>query len=110
MRHYKVILLILLFVLSSIPQVLYAWRGDGDFQPENREEMLRIATQMVEFHWSPKNTFRNPDRSETQHPDEIYYAGTEYNGVAYTQQPWGEKDNWNEFYSEVNTTEGGEPS
>jgi hypothetical protein len=82
---------------------LHAWSGDT-WGPISRETIARIADEMIDFSWTPKNTITN--QTSNDYPTTTYNAGTIYYGEAYCMfnDP---VQNWAEFYSLVNNTAGG---
>jgi len=96
--------LIVLLIFSS---TLFAWTGDT-WGPISRETILRIADEMIDFSWTPKNTMTNwnyKDKATNKDIWYTFYKGTVYWGEAYCQQD--PQKNWAEFYSLVNNSSGG---
>lgn len=83
---------------------LYAW-GGNTWGPISRETIIRLAGEMVDFSWSPKNTITNWNYGSVW---QSFNTGTVYNGEAYTQSGTtaNPQRNWTEFYSVVNNTTG----
>ncbi len=90
---FNIILILALLVCIS---PLHAWTGDT-WGSISRQTILRIADEMIDFSWSPKNTITNYGYT--------FYKGTIYRGEAYCQE--NPQENWAEFYSLVNNTAGG---
>lgn len=80
---------------------LYAWTGDT-WGPISRETIIRMAGEMVDFSWSPKNTISNWNYGSVW---KTYYVGNPYRGEAYSQM--NDQQNWAEFYSAANNVSGG---
>jgi len=88
---------ILLICISS----LYAWTGDT-WSSINRQTILKIADEMIDFTWSPKTTITNWSNGSTWY---TFSAGNPFIGEAYSQNT--PQENWAEFYNLVNNTAGG---
>ena len=87
----------LLICISS----LHAWTGDT-WGSISRQTILRIADEIIDFSWTPKNTMTNWNYGSTWL---TFYKGNTYRGEAYCQE--NPQENWAEFYSLVNSTSGG---
>jgi sugar lactone lactonase YvrE/fibronectin type 3 domain-containing protein len=83
---------------------LYAWTGEPTFDAMSRETIIRRASEMTNFSWSPMNDITNWNytRSNGTEVYYIYRAGVVYDGEAYSQTIPYDQDNWSEFYSAVN--------
>ncbi len=85
--------------LSICSQSLFAWTGET-WGPISREEILRRASEMINFSWSPlKNISNQCSLSEPRH---LYTAGTVHRGIAYNRYN-DPVDNWADFYPKVNS-------
>ena len=93
---------IYIFLIIQSAVITLAWDGESDFSAMSRENITDIANEMIDSIWSP-----NADMNNWAY-DGIYYlweANYPYSGEAYCQN--NPQENWAEFYSEVNSTEGG---
>jgi len=77
---------ILLITFTSTSS--FAWNGDT-WGPISRETIVRIADEMIDFSWSPQNTFKQWGYT--------FNPGSIYRGEAYTKD--NPQENWVEFYS-----------
>jgi sugar lactone lactonase YvrE len=102
----KVIIFIVVQIITLLisTSALRAWTGDTWGQI-NRETILRIADEMIDFSWTPKNTINN--QTSNDYPIITYFAGTVYKGEAYSLY---NTQHWTEFYSAANSTSGGTTS
>jgi hypothetical protein len=96
---------VIVFMALLIPafftgiSAVYAWTGDT-WGTESRETILRNASEMTNFTWTPNSKIENGTSPET--PSLTYSPGTIYDGETYCyfNNP---VDNWDEFYSKVNS-------
>jgi len=95
---FMVVQIITLLIFTS---TLHSWTGDT-WGPISRETIIRIADEMVDFSWTPKNTITNWNYGSVWR---TFNAGTVYWGETYSQN--NPQENWAEFYSVVNATAAG---
>jgi len=102
----RIIIFIVVQIITLLisTSALRAWTGDTWGQI-SRETILRIADEMIDFSWKPKNTINN--QTSNDYPIISYSAGTVYKGEAYSLY---NTQNWTEFYSAANSTSGGTTS
>ncbi|MDA8242430.1 MAG: hypothetical protein M0Z67_18925 [Nitrospiraceae bacterium] len=73
MRNRTIIFNIILIVtLLACALPLHAWTGDT-WGSISRQQILKIADEMIDFSWSPKNTITNWNYGSTWNR---FYAGT----------------------------------
>ena len=91
-------------VLLLTDYSLYAWKGESPFEAISRETIIRRASEMTNFSWSPVNAITNWNYTNSAGTDVyyIYNAGTIYDGEAYSQTTPYDQYNWSDFYSAVN--------
>lgn len=91
----------LALALLILPGTAAAWTGNtwGNI---TRATIQANADGMIDFTWTPKNTFTNFQYGSTY---KTYYKGTTYSGVAYSQN--NPQENLAEFLNAVTNTSGG---
>lgn len=87
----------------TISTVSYGWSGDP-WGSISRVTITSIASDMIDFSWSPQNDIQNYRSPAVQWT--WFYAGTTYWGEAYTQDD--SQENKSEFLDLVNNTSGGQ--
>ena len=97
MRRNIIALVIIVTTSLLSVSVSYAWRGDT-WGSISRETILRNATEMVNFSWTPKQNISNWKSPTAGRAP--FYAGRIYNGEAYSQVD-PQQAYW-EFYDSVN--------
>lgn len=88
-------------LLLARPGSAPAWSGDP-WGSISRSTIKALADAMIDATWSPKNTFTNFQYGSTYR---TYYQGTNYTGVAYSQN--NPQENLAEFLNAVTNTAGG---
>jgi len=90
-----------LFIAVSF---VHAWSGEASFDQMSRETMLRRASEMTNFSWTPYKQIKN--QTSPNYPYLTYSPGTVYDGEPYCFYSIPAQ-NWSDFYSAVNNTTGG---
>ncbi|HBG28078.1 MAG: hypothetical protein A2Y10_16965 [Planctomycetes bacterium GWF2_41_51] len=101
-NKYKMASLVMLIVSLALSTVSFGWSGVTWGNME-REEIVRIADDMIDVSWRPLNNiynYRSPSGGYTW-----FYSNTTYYGVAYMMN--NPVDDLAEFLAHVNTTPGG---
>lgn len=96
----------LVLALLVLPSTAPAWSGNT-WANITRTTIRANADQMIDFTWTPKNTFTNFQYGSTYR---TYYKGKTYPGVAYSQTyavAGMVQQNFAEFTNSVATTSGG---
>ncbi len=92
---------VLTLTLLLLPGAAWAWSGNT-WGSITRETIKANAESMIDFTWTPKNTFTNFQYGSTY---KTYRKGTTYSGVAYSQN--NPQENLAEFLNAVTNTAGG---
>ncbi len=100
MKKTIMLIKIIVFLITAINS--YAWNPTGSFYPISRRTILRIAGEITDFSWTPKNTIRNWNSGSVWY---TFNPGTIYQGEAYCQQ--NPQEAWSEFYNYIRITEQG---
>jgi|SRR5208282_986738 len=100
MKTRIVIITVALFSLFVISSSVFAWTGDT-WGPISREYILRNASEMAVFSWTPRVQITN--HTSNDYPWLTYSPGSQYNGEAYClfNDP---AQSWSDFYGAVNNT------
>jgi subtilase family serine protease len=98
----RIIILFITIVCLSFTEKAKAWSGDP-WGPISRDDISALACQMMYSIWTPLNDITNHIDLKRSN---IFYAGTSYMGIAYSQG--FPEENWTEFLDLVDTTIGGD--
>lgn len=102
----KMVFFVIVFVIIQAIGLLicgplvYAWTGEPPFGPISRETILRRASEMINFSWSPLANISN--QCSLSEPRHLYSSGTVYKGAAYNRYN-NPVDDWSQFYPKVNS-------